>query len=233
MSRSFVCALLLVAAASGACSSSGSGSSPPTTPGGVSPGGHHGSPAGGKQSPVTPPESPVPVESNPPGDIPDSTRFLPYHSKQGGFTLKVPEGWSRRNTSSSVSFSDKLNSVTVEWLSASSAPTTSSARSKEVPELRRTERAFSLKEVLGCAPSCTIPYSTNPIDVHLPSTQAVVIRYFDNSAPNPVTGKQYRDEVVRFEFFKNGTEAALILAGPVGSDNVDPWRLVSESFAWS
>ena len=62
---------------------------------------------------------------------------------------------------------------------------------------------------------------------------AVAISYFANSAPNAVTGKRYRDEVDRFEFFKNGTEAAVILSGPVGSDNKDPWRLVSESFAWS
>ena len=190
------------------------------------------SPRSSKPSAV-PRESAVPVESNPPGDIPDSTRYLSYHSATGGFTLKVPEGWSRTTSRSSVSFSDKLNSVTVQWFKASSAPTTGSARSKDVPQLRRTVRAFSLKEILACAPSCTIPYTTNPIDVRLPKTRAVVIRYFANSAPNAVTGRQYRDEVLRFEFFKHGNEAALVLSGPVGSDNVDPWRLVSESFAWS
>ena len=54
-----------------------------------------------------------------------------------------------------------------------------------------------------------------------------------NSAPNAVTGKQYRDEVERLEFFHNGTEVALTLSGPVGSDNKDPWRLVAESFRWA
>jgi len=229
MKRRLVAGCLAIAA-SAACSSSGTSPPPSSSPAG--PARHHTSTPAHGGSPI-PRESPVPVESNPPGDIPDSTRFLPYRSAKGGLSLKVPEGWSRRTTSSSVSFSDKLNSITVEWFKVSAAPTTGSARSKEVPKLRRTERAFVLKEILACAPSCTIPYSTNPIDVHLPSTRAVVIRYFDNSPPNGVTGKQYRDEVVRFEFFESGKEAAVILSGPVGSDNVDPWRLVSESFAWS
>ena len=225
-----VAAALLAVVALVACGGSSGGTPSVTGSPGSSP-----SPQGsGGSSPSSgPPEAPVPVESNPPGDIPDSTHYVGYHSAKGRLSLRVPEGWSRTTTNSSVSFSDKLNSVTVEWFKASSAPTTGSARSKEVPQLRRTERAFSLKEILACSPSCTIPYTTNPIDVHLPSAQAVVIRYFANSAPNPVTGKQYRDEVVRFEFFKSGTEAALRLSGPVGSDNVDPWRLVAESFAWS
>ena len=231
MKRWLVGACVATAFVGTACSSSPS-APPVVSPTGGSHGQGHHRAQGDGQSPI-PTESPVPIESNPPGDIPDSTRFPPYHSSKGAFTLKVPEGWSRRTTGSSVSFSDKLNSITVQWFAASKAPTVAGANSKEVPQLRRTERAFSLKEVLACAPTCTIPYTTNPIDVHLPSGQAVVIRYFDNSAPNSVTGKQYRDEVVRFEFFKKGTEAALILAGPVGSDNVDPWRLVSESFAWS
>jgi hypothetical protein len=154
-----------------------------------------------------------------------------YHSSAGGFEVKVPEGWARQTSSSSVFFSDKLNSIGATWFSASSAPTTSSARSKDVPELQRTERAFTLKDIIACAPSCSIPYTTGTIADHL-TTNAVVIRYFSNSAPNSVTGKQYRLEVLRFEFFKSGREVALTLSGPVGSDNVDPWRLVSESFKW-
>lgn len=146
--------------------------------------------------------------------------------------VKVPEGWSRRTTSSSVSFTDKLNSVSVTWSKASSAPTPHSARTKEVPFLQRTKRAFTLGRILLCHNSCTIPYSTAPISPSL-ADPAVVITYDDNSAPSSVTGKQYRDEVLRFEFFGKGEEVALTLAGPVGSDNVDPWTLVSESFRWA
>jgi hypothetical protein len=179
-----------------------------------------------------PAESPVPAESNPPGDIPDNTQFVQYRSSAGGFVVKVPEGWSRRNTSSSVSFTDKLNTVRAEWYAASSEPTTASARSQDVPDLRTSERAFVLSRVIACSPSCSIPYSTAPISVTLHAGNAVVITYQANSSPNSVTGKQYRLEELRFEFYRNGQVVALTLSGPVGSDNVDPWRLVSESFGW-
>ncbi|MFN2594172.1 MAG: hypothetical protein ABR579_04705 [Actinomycetota bacterium] len=179
------------------------------------------------------PQKPVPAESNPPGDIPDNTAFIPYRSRSGRFSVRVPEGWSRKTAASSFSFTDKLNSVSAAWFHESHAPTKASATSKEVPELRRTVRAFRLGHVIECSPSCTIPYSTAPISVTLPAGPATVITYAANSAPNPVTGKQYRDEVLRFEFFKKGEEVALTLSGPVGSDNVDPWTLVSQSFRWS
>jgi len=159
--------------------------------------------------------------------------FIAYHSPAGGFVVKVPEGWSRRTTHSNVSFTDKLNTVSVTWFQASAPPSQQTAKSSDVPQLRATERAFTLSNILVCSPSCTIPYSTGPIAVTLPAGPAVVITYRANSAPNSVTGKQYRLEVLRFEFFKGGLEAALTLSGPVGSDNVDPWRLVSESFRWA
>jgi hypothetical protein len=132
-----------------------------------------------------------------------------------------------------VSFTDKLNTVSVTWFQASAPPSQQTAKSTDVPKLRATERAFTLSNIIVCSPSCTIPYSTGPIAVTLPVGSAVVITYRSNSAPSSVTGKQYRLEDLRFELYKGGEEVALTLSGPVGSDNVDPWRLVSESFRWS
>lgn len=220
-----IVAVGLFAAACTSTSGSTSAQTPSTT------GTPHASTASPTQSAV-PVQSPVPVESNPPGDIPDNTQFVPYRSGGGHFTVRVPEGWSRRTAGGSVSFTDKLNTVQVTWTTASAAPSVSSARANDVPMLRRTVLAFALSRIIGCAPSCAIPYSTAPISVALPM-HAVVITYRSNSQPNAVTGKQYRLEVLRFEFFRRGEEAALTLSGPVGSDNVDPWRLVSESFRWS
>jgi hypothetical protein len=145
--------------------------------------------------------------------------------------VKVPEGWARATTSNSVSFTDKLNTVQVTWFPSASQPTVPGTRSSRVPALRRSARAFTLGRVLQCAPSCSIPYSTAPFQVKL-AAGAVVLTYQVNSAPNAVTGKQYRLEVIRFEFYRAGTEVDLILSGPVGSDNVDPWRLVAQSFRW-
>ena len=214
--------LLSVACTSG--STTTAAQSPPST--------SHHTRSSTAASPV-PVESPVAPESNPPGDIPDSTVFVPYRSAKGGYVVRVPEGWSRLTRGSSVEFTDKLNAVTVSWSTAGSMPTTSSAKSSDVPALRRTQRAFRLGRILSCAPGCTIPYSTAPISVNLPSGPAVVITYTANSTPNAVTGKQYRLEELRFEFYRSGKEVALTLSGPVGSDNVDPWRLVSQSFGWT
>jgi hypothetical protein len=181
----------------------------------------------------SPKQQPVTAESNPPGDIPDTTVYVPFHADKGHITFKVPEGWARSTSSTSVTFTSTVNSITLQWMPASQAPTAQSARSKDVPALQRSELAFRLHHIITCAPSCTIPYSTGPIVDTLPAASAVVITYGSNSKPNAVTGKQYRLEVVRFEFFHGGTEAVITLSGPQGSDNKDPWRLVSESFRWA
>src|SRR2546423_1505948 len=62
--------------------------------------------------------------------------------------------------------------------------------------------------------------------------RAVRITYRPQSPATPVTGKTTRDEVERYEFWKAGNEAILTLSGPVGADNVDPWRLVTDSLRW-
>lgn len=52
------------------------------------------------------------------------------------------------------------------------------------------------------------------------------------SAPDPVTGKRLPLTVDRYEFAKGGKVAILELSTPVGVDNVDAYRLISESFKW-
>ncbi|MEU6895511.1 hypothetical protein ABZ934_27785 [Streptomyces sp. NPDC046557] len=37
---------------------------------------------------------PAPAESNPADDIPDNQAYVAYQPAQGGFTIKIPEGWS-------------------------------------------------------------------------------------------------------------------------------------------
>jgi hypothetical protein len=144
--------------------------------------------------------------------------YVPYRSAKGGFTISVPEGWSRSTTNTSVTFTDKLNTVMVSWQPASAAPTVTSAKSTEVTALQQTTRAFVLKSVSTAT---------------LPAGPTVLILYEANSAPNAVTGKQYRLSVLRYELFKHGTELAVTLLSPVGADNVDPWRIVTTSVRWS
>src|SRR5438045_2906702 len=53
------------------------------------------------------------------------------------------------------------------------------------------------------------------------------------AAANPVTGRSGIDAVERYFFFHRGRDAIVTLSGPKGADNVDPWRLVTNSLRWA
>lgn len=207
-----------------ACGGTGAGPSPTSaaaTPPVSSPAESTGGTPSATGQPTDQPVSPepaVPTESSPPGDIPDSIAFVPYTAKAGGVTVSTPEGWARTTTSSGVSFTDKLNTVQLGWAKTTKAPTVSSAKATDVPALAASTRAFKLVSVTSTS---------------LPAGPAVLISYQANSEPNPVTGKQYRLDVLRYELFHNGRQVNLTLLSPIGADNVDPWRIVTESLKWS
>jgi hypothetical protein len=204
-----------------ACGSSGSpapvGSSQAPTPGTT------GSAQGAGSAGGTANQAPVPAESNPPGDIPDTTVYVTYRSAAGHLLVKVPEGWSLRTAPASKTapasstFTSNLNSVAVTWQAMASAPAVATARATTVPALQARSLAFRLQDVRA---------------VTLAGGPAVEIIYQVNSPPNQVTGRQYRLVIERFELYHNGHGAVLELSSAVGSDNVDPWRTVSESFRW-
>lgn len=52
------------------------------------------------------------------------------------------------------------------------------------------------------------------------------------SAPDPVTGKRVPLVVDVYEYEKGGKVAVLALSTPEGVDNVDAYRMISESFRW-
>jgi hypothetical protein len=196
----------------------GSAPSPTAAAGGAGPAGATGTAPAGRtsQSPAGG-QAPIPAESNPPGDIPDTTVYVTYRSATGHLLLKVPEGWSRKMGPASSTFTSNLNSITVAWKPMAAAPTVSSARATTIPALQASARAFRLQGVRA---------------VSLAGGPAVEIIYQVNSPPNQVTGRQYRLVIERFELYRHGRGAVLSLSSAVGSDNVDPWRIVSESFRW-
>jgi hypothetical protein len=159
-------------------------------------------------------QSAVPAESNPPGDIPDNLAFVPYANASGRYRFTHPEGWAEQVNGTHVLFTDKLNGVTVDVGSATAPPTVASARRDDVPKLRASEAAFELRSVTA---------------VTVPGGSGVRIVYRRNSAPDPVTGRQYRDEVERYELVSNGREVVMELFGPVGADNVDAYRTMVQS----
>lgn len=164
-----------------------------------------------------PTEAAIAGEVNPPGDIPDNQAFVTYTSSTGGYAIAMPEGWARQESGPDVAFVDKLHRFTVEITCADAAPTEESAKTTDAALLAARESAFALVEVKS---------------VDLPVGPAILIRYQTNSAPDEVTGKQIRLDVDRYEVFQDGRVAAISLAGPAGSDNVDVSNQVSRSFRW-
>ena len=156
-------------------------------------------------------------EVNDAGDIPDNQVFVDYTPPSGGYHLKVPEGWARSEAGGAVVFTDKLNSVRMETAAAASAPTVQSATQTEVPAIKASAKNYEAGKV------SQLSRKAGP---------AVLITYRADSDANPVTGKVIHLDVERYEFWRNGTEAILTLSGPVGADNVDPWRIVTDSFTW-
>jgi hypothetical protein len=65
-----------------------------------------------------------------------------------------------------------------------------------------------------------------------PAGRVVLIRYQARSRRDEVTGRTIVNDVERYEFWKAGQLAVVTLQAPHGSDNVDPWRVVTTSFRW-
>ncbi|MDW3688984.1 hypothetical protein RA280_46175 [Cupriavidus sp. CV2] len=157
-------------------------------------------------------ERPAAAEKNPPGDIPDNQVFVTYTSPLG-FSLKVPEGWARTDRPDGTGFADKYNVVSITVASASAAPTADS----EAAHLVKVGRAVKIEAIRN---------------VVLRSGPALLIVYSSNSGPNPVTNKPLRLENHRYLIYRSGKLATLDLSAPLGADNADQWKLMSNSFQW-
>ena len=172
--------------------------------------------AGGSSG--APSVNPNGAEVNPAGDIPDNQVFVPYTDPSGAFTVSVPEGWAQSPDGSAVSFTDKLNTVRIESSTTPTAPTIASVTADDLPTIASSTPAYKAGDV-----------ST----VSRKGGDAVLATYQGDSAPDPVTGKAVRDAFERYAFWHAGTQVVLTLSGPVGADNVDPWKIVSDSLTWS
>jgi hypothetical protein len=208
-----------VVAGCGSSSSTGSGGSTAGVPRATSTSrpSESASPTGAPSAKVKP-AAPVPVEKNPPGDIPDNLAFVPYTNRSGGYSFTHPEGWARTGSGVRVRFTDKLNGVTAESVTATQAPTVASARSNDVARLKSSVPAFELRDISA---------------VTLPAGKGVHIVFRRNSDADPVTGKVYRDEVEEYDVFRAGKLVRMDLYGPVGADNVDAYRTMSQSLSLS
>jgi hypothetical protein len=161
-------------------------------------------------------ETPLPAESNPPGDIPDTQAFVAFASGANGFRIDAPEGWSRMQTVDTVTFQDKFDGESVE-IRPHACPT-------------RDPRS-ALADTLSRAGGATM--ITHIRSVVVPAGLAQYAEFEANSAPEPVTGKRVRLAENAYLLERNSRCALIKLWAPKGADNVDQWQRIVRSFRWS
>lgn len=159
--------------------------------------------------------TPAPPEANLAGDIPDTVAYVPWTSADGKVSFVHPEGWAQTAVAGGVMFTDKLNSVTVV-AAPGPPPTIAQVQAQVNPTLGGPGRATTIVGT-EMAP--------------LPAGPAVRVTWQVNSLADPVTAKVHRDEVVTYLVGAGGQVVRMDLSGAVGSDNVDPYRKMSQSLA--
>ena len=161
-------------------------------------------------------ETAITPEVSPPGDIPDNQSFVTFTSPSG-YTIKVPEGWARKDDGTKTTFSDKYNHVLLQLGEATQPVNEAYAKSTLMPDLQKNSRAVD---------KVTIKTLT------LKSGAAIALDYDSNSEPNSVTNKQVREENESLYYVKDRKLVTLTLSAPKGADNIDQWLFMANSFRW-
>jgi hypothetical protein len=157
-------------------------------------------------------------ETLPPGDIPDTTAYVAYAVPGAGYSVSIPEGWSRTSAGGVVAFTDKLNAVRISAAAAHGPVTVASVRQSLLPKLSSSVKGYKLQSVSA-----------------VKRTAGVAVRtvYLGYSARDPVTNKFGVLTFERYDFLHKGRVVTLVLSSPTGSDNVDPWKKVTDSLTFT
>lgn len=147
------------------------------------------------------------------GDIPDNQIFLMFRDPHATYSMKYPEGWAQQGSGNAVTFRDKNN--VIRAIVSSGAAWTKVAVQADVHALKGARLQGS------------------PQAITLSGRPAFKVVYRTVSAPSPVTGKRVTLSVDRYYVWTQGRRAVLDLGCPVGVDNVDAYRTISESFRWN
>lgn len=149
------------------------------------------------------------------GDIPDNQVFLTYDNHAAGYSIRYPEGWARKGSASDVTFQDRANVIHV--LVAKGAPPTPAEASASLAKLKQSDPSVNG----GAAQAMTIG-----------GAPVIKLTYTRLSAPDPVTGKRLPLTIDRYVYARGGKVAIVDLGTPKGVDNVDAYRMISETFRW-
>src|SRR5262249_24502920 len=117
---------------------------------------------------------------------------------------------------SDVTFQDKSNTITIKVASG------------QQPTLALVDAEFKQE---AASDPCLKPGT--PQSTTAGPNQVVKVTYTTEGQKSPVTGQRPKITVDRYVYFTGGRVATLDLATPVGVDNVDAYRMISESFRWS
>lgn len=202
----------------GACASTTPSASTPAPPSTASATAATGGSATQPPSSAASSGAPQTKESSPTGDIPDNQAFVAYTPAKAGFTVKVPEGWARTDLAEGASFSDRLNGIVVQSRPATKPATAADVQQQPKPGVETSLSNYRLSSAK---------------DVKIPAGPAVQAMYTASAPPDQVTGKTVQDEVLVYTISGPGKQAVLALVAPKGADNVDPWKIVSDSFRWT
>jgi len=149
------------------------------------------------------------------GDIPDNQQFLTYRNRSGGYSISYPQGWARSGSGDQVTFQDKSNTVAIK-VAPGTQPTPASTSAE-------------LKQEAAADPCLN---SGQPQTTSAGPNQVVKVTFTTEGQKSAVTGQRPKITVDRYVYFKGGRVATVDLATPVGVDNVDAYRMISESFRW-
>ncbi len=127
--------------------------------------------------------------------------------------MKYPEGWAQQGSAANVTFRDKNNVIRA---------VVAKGRAWTRASVTADARALTGARVQGA-----------PQAITLAGRPAFKVVYKTVSAPNPVTGKRVTLSVDQYYLWKQGRRAVLDLGCPLGVDNVDAYRVISQSFRWS
>lgn len=162
-------------------------------------------------------EGAAPVARGIGGDIPDSQVFVPFAPTPGDFSILSPEGWACIEKAKEVSFVDKYDGLRVTLAPFAGPLTLARARESVVPAIVNSGRVVSVGKISR---------------LRRKGGEAIVVTFASNSEPNQVTGRQIRLENQACLFYDKGRLAIVTMWAPSGSDNVDQWNLISDSFRW-
>jgi hypothetical protein len=143
----------------------------------------------------------------------DDQVFVTYRSSQG-FSLKVPESWTRTETASSVVFEDKHRRIEVSIVNPRASPSAATARAARFATKHRAVVIHSVRET------------------KLPAGCSIQIRFTSACEPSPGAKKEIGLESVRYLITGFGKIAVLTFCAPAVVQAADLWKLIANSFRW-